>query len=221
MEPLKSTLAELTAAKLYQWAKDNAPKPPIIQQVALDPANSAAYIKFQALREGVREVYGGEDIDPIYGDNPHTIDQFGHDANEWENHGKSSGAPPPPFPQLKRVDLDQFEKWWGFYNLRFDPTSPFHDSDEYTTMIQHTQFYKVPADPYPAFVPLPPTVTTPLPATGNPIGRQISAFPPLFAQATTGHNVGDSEKNATGTYVLINPSPMLNDPAKFEWLKVG
>ena len=227
VQPLVSTLADLTAAQLVKFLKDNAPQRPATDVPAFPsgPADTSIYIKMLNYREGVREVYGSEstDPDPIVGDNQKAIDQFAGQAHEWEQH--KGTAQIPNWPTLKYVDpIDStgpgtFNDWWQRYNERYDPASPFFGDDNWTAFLAQNQYFKKTAPPLPMVTVLPPAQapSTPPVNAQNPVGPKVPGAPWWTNLGGTAFGVGDTDPS--GKFRLINPNPVLNDPAKFEWVR--
>ena len=223
MDALQLPLEKITAAILYKYALDNQPQPPTLSPTDLDPSNPAPFIKFQNYRQLVSQLYGGTGPNPILGDNRKRIDLYADLVNEWEQHNKHIGVPPPAFPvNLEIITAQSFETYWNALNLFYDPNSPFYHDQDFYDKVNAYPTYRLPLGVWYSPVQiLPPEQTPQLPANGDPIGKQVSVWPPLFLQATSGHNIGEnySDKATGAEYILINPNAVLNDPTKFEWLR--
>jgi hypothetical protein len=215
--PLTSALADLNCAKMSAYLTANAPVAPVVNVPTFEPNNSGAYIKASNLKHAIEEVYGGTGPEPVFGMNQYAAQQFGHDCNEWAQHGKSVSAI-PAWPIRMYVSLPDFDSWYSAFLLRYDINSVFYGDDAYSDALGRNQYFKKVAPALPPIVILPATQAPVLPTSGNPVGARIPGSP-FYKVAASGYDIGD--KDPTGAYLLINPSPMNSDPSKYVWLKVN
>src|SRR5260370_13954414 len=113
MTVLNSTLADLTAAKLVAYARDNMPAvPPVIAKPSTDRAVVEAdnYIKNINLTQFEGIVYGGGIDGHMPGMNPNMLDRFATTCHEWEPHRKPARAI-PRWPQFLILDQAAFDQW--------------------------------------------------------------------------------------------------------------
>lgn len=106
MNPLTSTLADLTAAKLIAYYPPPAPGAPIISGSSdPDVYRSADYIR--QLNEQAYHKYA------VDVPNQYEADRFAFRSKQWEMNGKSSILPAPP--KYLAFDVTAFNQWWAQY----------------------------------------------------------------------------------------------------------
>jgi len=225
---LTSTLADLTAAKLIDYAEQNMPaRPAVAATPPWDPTNTNAYIKASNLNHACDEIYGGDESggpDPVNGLNPQLLDHFSYLCHLWEQgQGMTAPAksgPLPVWPAFQSIDLGLFDKWWAEVQQFYDPTSPNYYNETYLQGLVANQYFKATAPKLPQVqivAPQVPVVTSlsvgaPIPGVTEPLFA-VAGGPPVDTQ------LGMKIVANGNVYQLIDMSPM-GGAGDYAWLLV-
>lgn len=196
MQPLTSTLADLTAAKLTAYY---TPPPPgtVLVQPSADPTvyvQDPSYIKH--LNQQAYQKYA------VDVPNQYEADRFNFRCKQWESAKSATSIPRPSFLIF---DGDAFDRWWAMLQETYAPGSPTQGDNAPPLF-----FVKpAPLPPDPVITPEGSTPNAPPVLTDGPIGAPVPNNPGVFLPSAI-DNAGDGALYAgpTGIYqkhVYSNP----------------
>lgn len=214
MEPLQSTLADLTEDKLVNWAKAGMPIAPQFNPatISTDPSvyRGDGYIKALNLTQFIGIIYGGGIDGKLLGTNQKALQALQSAAHEFAQHKDTNPVPLPPNYNI--VDLAAFDQWWAQYEANMGQDAP-------------PLFFIKPAPKLPPVQII--TAGTPAPqtsATDGPIGAPVPNNPGVFNSSGAGDNFPDGYLYAgpTGIYQKhIYSNPFTAGNTRIIWSKLA
>jgi hypothetical protein len=224
MDPLTSTLADLTAAKLIAYATAALP-PPVgtLQVPSTDPNVFAGNTNYLKLLMKQADWHYGVDVPNLIALDGGKINGgdgkggFVLAADNWEEFGKPTAAPPPAFPSLKFFDESGFDLWWTQY------TAPANQGQDAPPL-----FFIKPVPALPALVILEAgsNAPPPPPALDGPIGAAVPMNPTVYSPsaADNAQQYPDAAFYAglTGIYQKhIYSNPFTVNQTRVVWIKLN